>query len=51
MVASLPVVVLKIHHGSLGIARSLGRLGVEVHGLTATPAAPAPRALARTTLP
>ncbi len=41
MVASLPVVVLKIHHGSLGIARSLGRLGVEVHGLTATPAAPA----------
>jgi D-aspartate ligase len=33
---SLPVVVLKMHHGSLGIARSLGRLGVPVYGLTAT---------------
>src|SRR5215218_5775661 len=32
--SSVPVVVLKMHHGSLGIARSLGRLGVAVHGLT-----------------
>jgi predicted ATP-grasp superfamily ATP-dependent carboligase len=39
----LPVVVAKIHHGSLGIARSLGRLGVEVHGITAAPGAPAAR--------
>jgi len=31
---SVPVVVLKMHHGSLGIARSLGRLGIAVHGLT-----------------
>lgn len=31
---SVPVVVLKMHHGSLGIARSLGRLGVAVYGLT-----------------
>jgi D-aspartate ligase len=30
-----PVVVLKFHHGSLGIARSLGRLGVPVIGVTA----------------
>jgi len=28
-----PVVVLWVHHGSLGIARSLGRLGVPVHGI------------------
>lgn len=33
---SVPVVVLKMHHGSLGIARSLGRLGVAVYGLTTT---------------
>lgn len=39
----VPVVVLKIHHGSLGIARSLGRLGAEVHGLTANADAPAAR--------
>ncbi len=32
---STPVVVLGIHHGSLGIARSLGRLGVSVHGVDA----------------
>jgi len=38
---SLPVVVPKIHHGSLAIARSLGRLGVEVHGVTPSPSAPA----------
>jgi D-aspartate ligase len=30
-----PVVVLKFHHGSLGIARSLGRLGIPVFGVTA----------------
>ncbi len=34
---SVPVVVLKTHHGSLGIARSLGRLGVPVYALTAPP--------------
>lgn len=33
--ASVPVLVLKMHHGSLGIARSLGRLGVAVYGLAA----------------
>lgn len=43
MNAPLPVVVLKIHHGALGIARSLGRLGAEVHGLTASPEAPPAR--------
>ena len=32
---SVPVLVLKMHHGSLGIARSLGRLGIAVHGLAA----------------
>jgi predicted ATP-grasp superfamily ATP-dependent carboligase len=32
---STPAVVLGIHHGSLGIARSLGRLGVPVHGVDA----------------
>ncbi len=30
---SVPVVILKFHHGSLGIARSLGRLGVPVYGI------------------
>jgi predicted ATP-grasp superfamily ATP-dependent carboligase len=39
--AAVPAVVLGWHHGSLGIARSLGRLGVAVHGvhtdLRATP--------------
>ena len=34
---STPVLVLKMHHGSLGIARSLGRLGVAVYGLTTAP--------------
>lgn len=29
----IPVVVLWVHHGSLAIARSLGRLGVPVHGV------------------
>jgi D-aspartate ligase len=38
---SVPVVVLKVHHGSLGIARSLGRLGVAVHALAASRSAPA----------
>jgi len=28
-----PVVILGVHYGSLGIARSLGRLGVPVHGV------------------
>lgn len=40
---SVPVVVLKMHHGSLGIARSLGRLGVTVHGLTGNLNAPPAR--------
>jgi D-aspartate ligase len=31
--ASAPVVVLGFHCGGLGIARSLGRLGVQVHGV------------------
>ncbi|MCA9617928.1 MAG: hypothetical protein KC731_02835 [Myxococcales bacterium] len=34
---SIKVLVLEVHHGSLGIARSLGRQGVEVHGLDADP--------------
>jgi D-aspartate ligase len=29
--ASVPVLALRVHHGTLGIARSLGRLGVPVH--------------------
>ena len=37
---SVPVVVLKTHHGSLGIARSLGRLGVDVYGIAASPNEP-----------
>lgn len=40
---SVPVLVLKMHHGSLGIARSLGRLGVRVYGLTSNLDAPAAR--------
>lgn len=36
---SLPVVVLGFGHGGLGIARSLGRLGVRVHAVDADPAA------------
>lgn len=35
-----PVLVLHFHHGSLGIARSLGRLGVRVYGVDADPHAP-----------
>ncbi len=36
-----PVVILKLeHYGSLGIARSLGRLGVQVCGVDANPNAP-----------
>jgi D-aspartate ligase len=39
---SIPVVVLKANtHGSLGIARSLGRLGVTVRGIDQNPWAPA----------
>jgi D-aspartate ligase len=35
---SVPVVVFKAyHHGSLGIARSLGRLGVQVYGIDSNP--------------
>ncbi len=33
MNSTTPAVVLRVHHGSLGIARSLGRLGVPVYGL------------------
>jgi predicted ATP-grasp superfamily ATP-dependent carboligase len=38
---SVPVVVLGFHHGSLGVARSLGRLGVTVYGVTGDRRAPA----------
>ena len=34
---STPVLILGFHHGSLGIARSLGRLGVAVYGVDANP--------------
>src|SRR5262245_14762640 len=35
--ASLPVLVLQMeHHGSLGVIRSLGRLGVRVYGVHPT---------------
>jgi D-aspartate ligase len=37
---SLPVVVLGFGHGGLGVARSLGRLGVRVHAVEADRAAP-----------
>jgi D-aspartate ligase len=37
---STPVVVLRVHHGSLGIARSLGRLGVPVHAVHSGPGCP-----------
>jgi D-aspartate ligase len=37
---STPVLVLGFHHGSLGIARSLGRLGISVYGVDANPDAP-----------
>ena len=36
---SLPVVVLGFGYGGLGIARSLGRLGVRVYAVDADPAA------------
>jgi len=36
---SLPVVVLGFGHGGLGVARSLGRLGVRVHAVDPDPAA------------
>ena len=38
--ASIPVVVLGFHCGGLGVARSLGRLGVRVHGVDPDPRAP-----------
>ena len=38
---STPVLALKAHHGTLGIARSLGRLGVAVHVMDADPGHPA----------
>ena len=34
---STPVVVLQLHHGSLGIARSLGRLGADVYAVDSRP--------------
>jgi len=37
---SVPVVVLGFHYGGLRGARSLGRLGVQVHGLDPDPRAP-----------
>jgi D-aspartate ligase len=37
---SIPVVVAGMHHGGLGIARTLGRWGVPVHGVDADPRAP-----------
>ncbi len=38
---SVPVVVLQSHnHGSLGVARSLGRLGVTIYGIDPNPWAP-----------
>jgi predicted ATP-grasp superfamily ATP-dependent carboligase len=40
-----PVIVLKLHHGSLGIARSLGRLRVPLYALH--PALDTPAALSR----
>jgi len=44
--ASTPAVVLKLdpnvmHHGGLGVIRSLGRLGVPVYGVHEGPFAPA----------
>lgn len=38
--ASTPVVVAGMHHGGLGIARTLGRWGVPVHGIDADARAP-----------
>jgi predicted ATP-grasp superfamily ATP-dependent carboligase len=39
---SLPVLVLHMeHHGALGVMRSLGRLGVRMYGVHATPSPPA----------
>jgi D-aspartate ligase len=40
---STPVVVLRVHYGSLGIARSLGRLGVPVHAVHSPAHTPALR--------
>jgi len=34
---STPVLVLHLHHGTLGIARTLGRLGIRVHGMGSDP--------------
>ena len=43
MNASRPVVVLTLNHGALGIARSLGRLGVPVYGAADDPSIAAAR--------
>lgn len=40
-VASIPVVVLRFHHGSLAIARTLGRLGIPVYGVDSNVRSPA----------
>jgi len=40
---SVPAVVLQLYHGGLAVARSLGRLGVEVHGVTANRRRPGAR--------
>lgn len=34
---SAPVLVLHLHHGTLGIARTLGRLGIRVYGMGSDP--------------
>lgn len=39
--AATPVVVLRFHHGSLAIARTLGRLGVQVYGVDSNLHSPA----------
>lgn len=36
-----PVVILRFHHGSLAIARTLGRWGVDIYGIDADPGNPA----------
>jgi len=38
---SVPVVVLGVHHGSMGIARSLGRLGISTYNVAGDPRHPA----------
>jgi D-aspartate ligase len=43
MDASTPAVILKLHRGGLGAARTLGRLGVPVYAIHNDPRAPAAR--------